>query len=123
MARRAVRRAAPGLDRVGRDVVARVELERFGHALVARDALGAIVAGAARRADLGRLRAVIAREARAVRVAEPGVARDQRALRQLGLEQTAELAQVAVGAAPLLGAALVARQARRHRRELARRRE
>src|ERR1051325_11731052 len=91
MAGRAVGLAAPCVDRVGQGVVAGVKVHRLDAPLVAGHALAAIVTGGARRADLTSLLGVVVREARAMRVAEPVVGRDQRAVLEAGLDEAAEL--------------------------------
>src|SRR5205085_9026934 len=79
----AVRRPAARLDAVHRDVVSGMEVHRPHDALMARDALRAIVARGARRADLPRLLLVIAREAGTVLIAEAGRAGHERAVLEL----------------------------------------
>src|SRR4051812_44357814 len=54
MTRAAVRAAAPRVDRVDEQVVRGVELERLHRALVALDALGAVVTRVARRIEAAR---------------------------------------------------------------------
>src|SRR5688572_24839279 len=104
MTRAAVRCAASRLDDVRELVVPRVKLERPHDALMTREALRAVVARTARRVLLHRFLAVIFREARAMRVAEAGVLRDQCPVREFGLDQAAELREVTVRTAALLRA-------------------
>src|ERR1043166_3585679 len=112
MAGRAVGLAAPRVDRMGEEVVAGMKVERPDGALVARDALAAVMARGAGGADLARLLGVVILEAGAVRVAQAVVRGDERAVLEAGLDQTAELGEVTVGAVALLGAVAVASQAR-----------
>lgn len=110
--------AALRIDDVQYDVVRRMEIRRLDDALMALDALRSIVTRVARRAGLPCFLRVVVREAGTVLITEAIAPGHELTVLELGLHQATELRQVAIGAVALFIAALVAAQARAHRRQL-----
>src|SRR5437762_1584335 len=96
-----------------------MEVHRLDDALMAGDALAAIVARGAGRTDLARLLPVIARERRPVRIATGE--RHELAVLELRLDLSTEPREMTIGAVTRVAG--VTAQARRHRRQLTGRRE